>query len=138
MNVFALLMLVYFIFAVLGVFMFSTITQGKIIDPVFMNFQNFKQAMIILLRISTGESWPIIMYDTMNTSPDCIDGVNCGTALAPLFFIVFVMICSYVMLNLFVLIILQQFEMYYLPDDNILQTFGDDLEKFKLVWLKYS
>ncbi len=28
--------------------------------------------------------------------------------------------------------------MYYLPDDNILQTFGDDLEKFKLVWLKYS
>jgi hypothetical protein len=94
--------------------------------------------MIILLRISTGEAWPTIMYDTMNLSDDCIPGVNCGTPLAPLFFIVFVMVCSYVMLNLFVLIILQQFELYYLPDDNILQTFGKDLEDFKVSWLNFS
>lgn len=42
------------------------------------------------------------------------------------------------MLNLFVLVILQQFELYYLPDDNILQTFRDDLEQFKVVWSKFA
>lgn len=131
-------MLIYFIFAVLGVFLFSTITQGEIIDPVYMNFFNFTQAMIILLRISTGEDWPTIMYDTMNTREDCIPDVNCGSDISPLFFIVFVMVCSYVMLNLFVLIILQQFELYYLPDDNILQQFREDLETFKLTWAKFS
>jgi hypothetical protein len=107
MNVFALLTLVYFIFAVLGVFMFGTVTQGEVIDPTYMNFSNFSQALIILFRISTGEDWPRIMHDVMNTADDCIEGVNCGSNLAPLFFIMFVMVCSYVMLNLFVLIILQ-------------------------------
>ena len=48
------------------------------------------------------------------------------------------MICVYVMLNLFILIILQQFELYYLPDDNILQKFRDDLVTFKETWNKFS
>lgn len=42
------------------------------------------------------------------------------------------------MLNLFVLIIIQQFELYYLPDDNILQQFKDDLVMFKETWMKYA
>ena len=41
MNVFALLMLVYFIFSVLSVFMFNGIISGVMLDPVFMNFNNF-------------------------------------------------------------------------------------------------
>ena len=40
------------------------------------------------------------------------------------------------MLNLFVLIILQQFELYYLPQDNILQQFREDLDSFKITWAK--
>lgn len=103
-----------------------------------MNFSNFSQALIILFRISTGEDWPKIMNDVSYTGDDCIEGINCGTELAPLFFIMFVMICSYVMLNLFVLIIIQQFETYYLPQENILQQFKDDLGQFKKTWMKYS
>lgn len=88
--------------------------------------------------MSTGEDWPTIMFDTMNTNSDCIANETCGLSYAPVFFIPFIMICTYVMLNLFIMIIIQQFEMYYLPDDNILQTFREDLEQFKLVWHKYS
>ena len=94
--------------------------------------------MIILIRMSTGEDWPTIMFDTMYTKSDCIPGVNCGVSYAPVFFISFVMVCSYVMLNLFIMIIIQQFEMYYLPEDNILQKFRDDLEAFKATWQGYS
>ena len=100
--------------------MYQSILDGKIIDPVFMNFKDFHHALIILLRISTGEDWPTIMYDTMNTGADCIPGKTCGVSFSPVFFILFQLICFYVMLNLFVLIILQQFELYYLPQDNIL------------------
>ncbi len=103
-----------------------------------MNFQNFSQALIILFRMSTGEDWPTIMYDTMNLRSDCIPDYNCGSATAPIFFIAYQLVCCYVMLNLFVLIILQQFELYYLPDDNILQQFKDDLGRFKITWQKYS
>jgi hypothetical protein len=64
MNVLALLMLVFFIFAVLGVTMFGKIEEGNIINEYF-NFANFGMAMIIIFRMSTGEDWPTIMYDTM-------------------------------------------------------------------------
>ncbi len=38
------------------------------------------------------------------------------------------------MINLFVLIIIQQFDLYYLPQDNVLQKFKDNLEFFKTSW----
>ena len=42
------------------------------------------------------------------------------------------------MINLFILIILQQFDLYYLPDDNVLDRFKQDVTNFKLVWRRYS
>ena len=94
-SVFSLLMLVFFIYSILGVFLFKDIKSGNIIDPVYMNFNNFSNAMILLLRVSTGEDWNRIMYDCMKESK-----------VAPFYFISFILICTYVMLNLFVLVIL--------------------------------
>jgi len=106
LNVLALLMLVLFIFAVLGVFMFQDITEGEILDPDYLNFKNFGQAMVVLFKMTTGEDWPLIMYDTMNTDPDCIPGKNCGFSYSPVYFLSFVMVCNFVMLNLFILVII--------------------------------
>lgn len=89
-NVFLLLMLVLFIFAILAVFFFSEIKQGAIIDE-YRNFNNFGQSFLFLFVISTGESWNMIMYDCINTPPNCEPGVNCGTSYAPVFFIIFVL-----------------------------------------------
>ena len=106
-NVGSLLFLVFFIYSVLGVFMFSNIKQGDAIDS-WTNFSNFGYAMILLFRCSTGEDWYKIMFDCTRTT-DCVseDGTNnCGTSFGFLFFLSFVMICTFVMLNLFVLIII--------------------------------
>ena len=69
-SVFTLLMLAYFIFAVLGWFLFGSVTQGTIVDD-FKNFFDFGNAMLICIRVSTGEDWPYIMYDYNNTASDC-------------------------------------------------------------------
>lgn len=61
-NVFVLLLLVMFIYAVLGVFIFNEIKYGSVIGE-YRNFHNFGEAMLILLVISTGEDWNMIMYD---------------------------------------------------------------------------
>lgn len=45
-----------------------------------------------------------------------------------------VLICSYVMLNLFILVIIQQFEKYYLPEENVLGKYKTDVESFMKVW----
>ena len=65
-------------FAVLGVFLFSDVTQGAIIGQ-YVNFSNFGNAMLLLFRSSTGESWWSIMSDTI-TPGLCKDGTtNCGS-----------------------------------------------------------
>jgi hypothetical protein len=136
-NAFALLSLVYFIYAVLGVFFFKNIIQGIIIDD-YMNYTNFTYSLMMMLRFSTGEDWPTGMYDLMNTKADCIPDVNCGTTYAAFFFILFVLIQQYIMVDLFVLIILQQFDLYYLPDDNVLDRFKNDVTSFKYTWKRFS
>ena len=61
----------------------------------------------MMLRFSTGEDWPLGMYDLAIEDETCIPNVNCGTAYAPIFFIAFVLIQQYIMVDLFILIILQ-------------------------------
>ncbi len=49
-------------------------------------------ALVMMLRLSTGEDWPNVMYDCMNTDEDCIPNFNCGTSYAPIFYMAFVLI----------------------------------------------
>ena len=84
----ALLVLVYFMFAVLSVFLFYKVTKGARVDD-YMNFKNFGMAFLMLFRCSTGEDWNLVMFDCVNPV-QCIDGTNnCGTPYAYLFFICF-------------------------------------------------
>lgn len=99
-----------------------------------MNFTTFSYSLVMMLRLSTGEDWPVVMFDCMNEDADCIPGVNCGTIWASAFYLIFVVIQQYIMVNLFILIILQQFDLYYLPNDNVLDRFKVDVTLFKKVW----
>ena len=58
LSVFSLLVLVYFIFAIVGVFLFSNVTVGVTgnVDEIY-NFSNFGHAFLTMLRCSTGENW---------------------------------------------------------------------------------
>jgi hypothetical protein len=106
-NVILLLLLIFFMFAVLGNFLFSTIKYGDVMDEI-VNFETFDKAFFLLFAISTGENWPIIMFDCSRTKEEgCIEGETCGNSTwSFLYFFMMVLICSYVMLNLFVLVII--------------------------------
>ena len=65
---------------------------------------------------------------------DCMDTGKNGTNLSPLFFFAFILIVSHVMLNLFVLVIINSFTKYYIEEDNPLSRFEQDFEDFKEAW----
>lgn len=100
MNVLSLLILIFFIYSILGVFLFNNIPFNDIIDS-HTNFNNFSSAMVTLFRISTGEDWHLIMHQ-------CI--VSKGMIESSLYFISFVTLTSLIMLNLFVMVIIQFYE----------------------------
>jgi len=133
-NVFGLLMLIFFMFAVSGNFLFGDVTQGDVISEL-KNFGDFTSAFILMFAVSTGEDWNKVMFDCSRTEEDgCIKGETCGTVFAFVYFIILVVMCTHVMLNLFILVIIQQFEKYYLPKDNMIVLFKRDLDSFMRVW----
>ena len=133
-NVVLLLFIILFMFNVLAVELFGHIKTGEVINE-YKNFSNFHKSMLLLLAIMTGESWNVVMFDCSRTPEQgCVEGQNCGSILALFYFNIVIIVCSYVMLQLFILVIIQQFDKYYLTQDNSIKSFKDDLEKFYRVW----
>lgn len=95
--------------------------------------------MLLLLAIMTGEDWNRVMFDCSRTPEQgCVEGQDCGSVLALFYFNGVIIVCSYVMLQLFILVIIQQFDKYYLTQDNSIKSFKDDLDKFYRVWKVFT
>ncbi|KAL4477028.1 hypothetical protein ABPG72_011725 [Tetrahymena utriculariae] len=124
LNATLLFVLFYFIFAILSWFLFSDLRSGWRINT-FWNFSNFHRAFILLFRMSTGEDWYLVMYDTFNAKG--VYGI--------LFFVSFYTIQSYILMNLFVLIIMNEFEENYINPNNPLNNFNEQEDSFKKRWV---
>merc|ERR1712142_608010 len=134
-----LIVLLFFIYAVIGMQVFGGI---KINDESaisrFNNFQTFPQAALLLFRSSTGENWQEIMNDCLNR-PDVVcendPTQTCGNNFALVYFITFNMICSFLIINLFVAIIMDNFD-YLTRDWSILGP--HHLEEYVRIWSEYD
>lgn len=100
LNISALLGVLYFMFAVLGVSLFGSVdTTGDGGLNRHANFYNFPEALELVWVVSTGDAWEQPMYAAMAaTSP-----------AAALYFIAVQLILSFVFLQLFIAVILEQF-----------------------------
>ena len=127
-------MLIFFMMATLGVFFFNGIKEGVIINR-FKNFETWDDAFLLLFAISTGEEWNLLMYDCGKMPPNCTEGVDCGSALSWVYYVVFIVFVTHIMLNLFILVIIEQFDKYYNNEDSPLKSFSDKFEKFEEEWI---
>ena len=59
-NVGGLLLLLLYLYSVLGVYLFADIKRNSIMTDV-INFENFWNAFLTLFVISTGDAWDQIM-----------------------------------------------------------------------------
>ena len=112
-NVAGLLSLLYFLYAVIGVNMFGRMAiPGKCIS-VHANFSSFGYAMLLLFRLSTGEEWQCIMADCRRVSPPyCSEQMgDCPNSwFAVIYFVTFICIVMFVVLNLLIAIILSGYD----------------------------
>ena len=73
-NVGVILLLLIYIYAILGVNMFATVQLQDELNR-HANFQSFGTAFLLLMRASTGEAWNSVMHDTVRQKSsqfDCI------------------------------------------------------------------
>jgi hypothetical protein len=140
-NVGVLLLLILYIYAILGVEFFHQVAHGEFLTED-ANFSGFGFAMLTLFRCITGESYNGIMHDVSITEQGSAPGRcydkdgNCGNpAIAIPYFLSFVVIGSFVMLNVFVAVILDAF-----AEDAAAEQveFGPlQIDEFTEVWQRF-
>ena len=126
-NVGTLLFLLLFVYAVLGVYLFAIPADGEYPAGLgrHANFDDWGSAMLVLLRTMTGEDWQVLMF-------------GCSVIAEPwvawVYFSTYVFLASFVTINLFVMIIADNFD-----QDTQLTTAATDAAAelsalFKKVW----
>lgn len=130
-----LLMLVY---AFAGVILFGCVKFGPELGR-HANFRTVPNAIVLLMRIVTGEDWNKIMHDCMVVPPRCTRGTSfwesdCGNSTASiLYFCSFYIIITYIVLNLLVAIIMENFSLFYSNEEDALLSYSD-IRHFQTVW----
>ncbi|EDW57606.2 uncharacterized protein Dvir_GJ18055 [Drosophila virilis] len=137
-----LIVLLFFIYAVVGMQVFGKIAlDGGTAITRNNNFQTFQQAVLVLFRSATGEAWQEIMMscsaqpevrcDMQSDTP----GDQCGSSIAYPYFISFYVLCSFLIINLFVAVIMDNFD-YLTRDWSILGP--HHLDEFIRLWSEYD
>lgn len=138
LNIGALLFLLFFVYAVLGMHLFGKVKFGENLNKD-ANFRNFGEAMLLLSRMATGEAWNSVMYDCMidsdcDSDADCAIGECCGSASAPLYFITFIIFGSFVTLNLLIAVVLDNFSSN--TEEEGVSVTEEDIMDFAEGWKK--
>ncbi|EYC27831.1 hypothetical protein Y032_0008g206 [Ancylostoma ceylanicum] len=135
----AMFLLVLF-YAYTGVILFGMVKYGQAVSK-HVNFRNGREALVVLFRSVTGEDWNDIMHDCMRSPPFCYwaEGLNywetdCGNYFgAIVYFCSFYLIITYIVLNLLVAIIMENFSLFYSSEEDALLSYAD-IRNFQQVW----
>ncbi|XP_068969503.1 voltage-dependent calcium channel type A subunit alpha-1 isoform X13 [Bombus flavifrons] len=136
-----LIAMLFFIYAIIGMQVFGNISNdpGTAIDD-HNNFQSFFAGLMLLFRCATGEAWPNIMLSCVKGRPCDVkagkqEPGGCGSNIAYAYFVSFIFFCSFLMLNLFVAVIMDNFD-YLTRDSSILGA--HHLDEFVRIWAEYD
>ncbi|CAI4222140.1 unnamed protein product [Auanema sp. JU1783] len=135
----AMFLLVLF-YAYAGVILFGMVKYGQAVSK-HVNFRTGSEALVVLFRSITGEDWNDIMHDCMRSPPFCYweEGLSywetdCGNYYgAIIYFCSFYLIITYIVRNLLVAIIMENFSLFYSSEEDALLSYND-IRNFQLVW----
>jgi len=133
----ALIMLLFYIYAVVGMQTFGKIKleEGKTIFK-YNNFTTIVWSLYVLLRCATGDSWGAIMLACYSDAVCVENKTNCGnTWISRIYFSSFIFLSTFLLLNLFVAVIMDNFE-YLTRDSSILGP--HHLDEFVQCWSQFD
>ncbi|KNC49505.1 voltage-gated Ion Channel superfamily [Thecamonas trahens ATCC 50062] len=151
-NVASLFFVLMFVYATLGSELFGATRHGAFLNAN-ANFESFGSALLLLFRMVTGEDWQGIMLDCAIQPPLCTrlkvtsalsvtsssagPQDDCGSVLAYAYFISFFVAGAYVMLNMFIAVILENFSYCSSTHSNYVVA-PKTLDHYKRIWALFD
>ncbi|ODN03643.1 Sodium channel protein 60E [Orchesella cincta] len=145
-NIGALLGLITFIYAVLGMALFGKAPLKDAVDETF-NFRTFFSSNLLLLRLMTAAGWNEVLESLTVITPVCghFRPIECGLpgepecprrAIVVGYIVSYVVFTYLIVINLYIAIILENYvEASNEEDVGIVE---DDLEMFYVRWAKFD
>eukprot|EP01062_Namystynia_karyoxenos_P043991 TRINITY_DN32275_c0_g1_i2.p1 TRINITY_DN32275_c0_g1~~TRINITY_DN32275_c0_g1_i2.p1 ORF type:complete len:2670 (+),score=690.86 TRINITY_DN32275_c0_g1_i2:91-8010(+) len=154
-NIGSLMALVFFIFGVMAVVFFEGVRRvphsggtNSAYYTEHMNFENFPWAVVSLYRVACFDNWRRVVSVSCMRPPYCSEHLpdgssNCGASgpldawLTTAFFVGFVLIVGFVMMNLFIAVVLENFrENVLLPPELLAKM--ELIKLFREKWSYYD
>jgi len=133
-------------FAVVGVASFGTTKFGHRLGTR-SNFTSYHRAMLTLFQIIFGDEWHELLDDCQLLEPECtrrfidpgtgeeLSYGDCGSWYAPIYYMFYILLCTFTMINLFVGMIMNNFA-YITSKETKRVINAPDLEKLQRVWIE--
>ncbi|KAI9483591.1 MAG: Ion transport protein-domain-containing protein [Benjaminiella poitrasii] len=138
-QVSAVFMVAMCLFAMLFMEFFG-LTKYGVYGTSHSNFRDYGNALLLLVRATTGEAWNAIILDYAVQYPNCNTSSNylhndCGSPFWAYFlFDIFYVVCTHIFLNLFTAVIISNFEYAYETRTRFTKITKADLRMFKQAW----
>ena len=141
-NICCLLVLIISIYAIVGMTSFGFVKKTGALNDV-INFETFVQSFVLLFRLMTSAGWNEVLDSLMIQSPDCdpsyrdLSNGNCGRPIfAQFYFVSFVTITYIILVNMYIAIILENFNRIYKKAK--VGITDDDLDMYYSKWALYD
>ncbi|XP_048254003.1 sodium channel protein 1 brain-like isoform X4 [Haliotis rufescens] len=149
-NIGALLFLVLYIYAIIGLSSFGNLKINGALDDI-VNFRTFFNSFMLLLRLATSAGWNDILDAMLISPPDCDpefktlpNGTlvketygDCGIPwLAIPFMVSYIIIIFLVIINMYIAVILENFNQAHEQEEVGITE--DDFDMFYVVWERYD
>jgi hypothetical protein len=117
-NVFILMFLIFCIFSILGCYLYETLYYINYKDELtymnkYYNFDNFYNSFLLVFRCATGEKWHLIMMELAYLD-------DFSNIQAYIYMIIMNFFSYIIMLNLFLMVTLQQYDEFTNKTDKII------------------
>jgi len=141
-NIGALLALITFIYAIIGMTIFGHVRHQGALDDL-VNFETFGRSMQLLFRLVTSAGWNDVLDPLMAQPPDCdpdykdLPNGNCGFPFVSIiYFVSFIIINFMIVINMYIAIILENFNQAHQEEE--IGIVEEDLEMFYGKWSKFD
>ena len=149
-NVMGIIMLLWFIFSIVGMQVLSGTRYGHWAAYAYRegqtqpwlnedsNFDSFPIAFMTTFRITTGDDFNGIMRDLMVQAPNCVPDVNCGDlVIPPLFFILTHFLTTLIAIKLYTVVATDAYLVIMANDNDnagIFKVTSAVVEQFEEAW----
>ena len=141
-NVGAILFLIMFIYALIGMSFFAHVKKTGALNEV-VNFETFLSSMLLVFRLMTAAGWNDVLDPLMIEPPDCdpdykgLWNGNCGNYwVAVLYFYSFIIVIFLVLINMYVAVILENYN--NVMEQEKIGITEDDIDLFYHHWMLYD